>query len=53
MPPIQKYRVRAIYDERAKGSTFGDFDSHAEAEQCVIALAGRADVLSAAIEEVE
>jgi hypothetical protein len=53
MPPDQQYRVRAACDERTKGNTFGDFDSHAEAEQCVIALAGRADVLSAIIEEVE
>ena len=52
MPPTEQYRVRAVYDARDSGYVFGPFDSRDEAEQCVIVLAGRDDVLSAQIEEV-
>ena len=47
------FRVRVIYDVRDAGHTFGTFDQRDDAEDCVLVLAARADVLSAQIEEVE
>ena len=43
--------VRVQYDARDAGHTYGPFDKRDEAEACVVALAGRTNVLSAKIEE--
>ena len=45
------YIVRAWFDQRDAGHTFGPFDDRTTAEQCVVALAGRAEVKSAKLEE--
>lgn len=50
--PEIRYRVRAVFDERADGSTFGEFENRDVAEECVIVLASRVDIKSATIEEV-
>ena len=57
MPPTEQYHVRAVYDARGDGQTsggqvYGNIQDRNTAEACVLALAGRPDVLSATIEEV-
>jgi hypothetical protein len=50
--PKPQYNVRAVYDVRADGPLYGPFADREEAEQCVIVLAGRVDVISATIEPI-
>ena len=47
------YQVKAQYDTRAGGELFGSFSKRDEAEECLIVLAGRLDVVSAQIMEVD
>lgn len=44
------YIIKAVFDARDAGQTFGPFSERGTAEACVIALASRADVLSATVE---
>lgn len=43
------FEVQAVFDVRAKGGTFGPFDKRHEAEDCVLVVAARPDVVSAKI----
>ena len=47
------FNVRIVQDARAPGLTFGPFLDRSSAEDCVITLAGRNNILSAIIEESE
>ena len=51
MPKTATYIVRAVFDARDAGQTFGPFETRESAEQCAIVLAGRDNVLSVSIEE--
>jgi len=49
------YNVRAWYDSpgsRDGGQMFGKFNNRKYAEECLLVLAGRGDVVSAQIEEI-
>ena len=56
-PPIYVYNVRVFYAGLPVlpdiGYIYGPFEEQEAAEQCLVSLAGRADVRSAAIEKKE
>lgn len=47
------YNVRAVFTKNDAGQVFGPFSSLSVAEQCVLVLAGRSDIIKATIEKVE
>jgi len=44
------YVVRVMFDARDAGNEFGPFSDIETAEQCLIVLSGRADVIAATLE---
>lgn len=47
------YRVIVVYKSGTTNCSYGPFSTLAAAEACLTVLAGRADVTSASIEEIQ